>query len=115
MCVLILCAATSPAALRSMSSRSLAYVILYISLYYYIYVLILIYVSHYCICVVLLLYMCPHTTAYVSSASTHAATSPAALTTDSKGMYICVLMLQAYKLSVCICPHTTTYAYKLSV
>ena len=53
--------------------------------------------SCYYMCVLIPLPMCPH------ASSTHAATSPAALTTGSKGMYICVLILQAYKLSVCIC------------
>jgi hypothetical protein len=65
---------------------------IYVSSHYYICVLILLHPRQEgsgtrCICVRILLYMCPHTTIYVSSF-----------------YYICVLIL------LYMCPHTTIYA-----
>ena len=69
------------------------FILPYVSSYYY-FVLILLYICpHTTLCVLILPYMCPHTTRYVSST-----------------LYICVLIL------LYMCPHTSihvsSYCYK---
>jgi hypothetical protein len=48
--------------------------------------------SYYCICVLILLYMCPHTTVYVSSY-----------------YYMCPHTTICFLILLCMCPHTTVY------
>jgi hypothetical protein len=61
-----------------------------------------IYVSSYCyICVLIQVYMCPHTAMYLSSC-------PHATIYVSSSSYICTLLLYVSSYSYTMCPHTTT-------
>jgi hypothetical protein len=87
--------------------------IYYVSSYYYICVLILHVSLYYCIVVLVLPHMCPHTTTYVSSCyyyiCPHTAYILILLRMCLHTTILCVVIL------LCMCPHTTICVLILSI
>jgi len=84
---------------------------MHVSSYYYICVLILLYMCpHITVCVLIFLYMCPHITMYVSSYYSRICVSSyysrvARSYTPLLSSYICVLMLlRTTRIHSCMCP-----------